>query len=169
MLCGWTRDYRVHIQLKRTPSPKSANPVISGRETARWAKLSLLSFLTNTHSILLNAKSFWITHIIATDSRKKKKPTHASSLFPAQNESYHLGNAWLFISAVFLLWVSCCKHCKTSQKVSLGKSPFAYTNLAQKVGGLPDHSASPWPSFLHSFPDSRKWVRVVIYLYLCPF
>lgn len=148
MLCGWTRDYRVHIQLKRTPSPKSANPVISGRETARWAKLKLAK-LPHKHTLHSSECQVLLNHTYHCYRlrKKKKKPTHASSLFPAQNESYHRGNAWLFTSAVFLLWVSCCKHCKTSQKVSPGKSHLHILIWQKKKKGLPDHSASPLPSF----------------------
>lgn len=88
-------------------------------------------------------KSFWITHIIATVSEKNPHMLH---LFPAKNESYHFGNAWLFTSAVFLLWVSCCKHCKASQKVSLNKNHLHI--LIWQKSGLPNHSKMVAP-FAH--------------------
>lgn len=82
MLCGWTRDYRVHIQLKRTPSPKSTNPVISGRETARWAKLKLAK-LPHKHALHSSECQVLLNHTYHCYRlrKKKKKNPHMLRLF----------------------------------------------------------------------------------------
>lgn len=82
MLCGWTRDYRVHIQLKRTPSPKSANPVISGRETARWAKLKLAK-LPHKHTLHSSECQVLLNHTYHCYRLRKKKTHTCFVSFPS--------------------------------------------------------------------------------------